>query len=261
MNTISINTMGGLGNTLFQVSVAYSISIRDNMNLLIDTTNHYGSHYGISKYKNNILRNISFSDKSLSYTHYGEQGFNYYEIPNFLENTKLIGHFQSEKYFVKYRDSILDLYSPTKDITTKLMELYGEILKNNNTTSLHIRRGDYVGLPNHHPVLPMDYYKNSINYFSDSQIYLIFSDDIEWCKSNLAFIENKIFVDNLDDYEELYLMSICNNNIIANSTFSWWGAWLNTNENKKVISPLTWFGTSYSSYNTSDIYCDNWIKL
>ena len=253
--------MGGIGNIMFQVAAAFSVSIRDNMKLIVDPTNYYGGKHGYAKYKNNILRKINFSENSLNFpsTH-GERGHNYFEIPKFVEDSKLNGYFQSEKYFSNFRHDVLDLFSPTIDITTKLNTMYGEILKK-NTTSLHIRRGDYLGLPNHHPVLPLEYYKTAISIFDDSQTYLIFSDDLEWCKFNLDFIENKIFVDNLEDYEELYLMSICDNNIIANSTFSWWGAWLNQNENKKVVAPNTWFGQSLDYLDTSDIYCTNWIKI
>jgi len=91
--------------------------------------------------------------------------------------------------------------------------------------------------------------------------YLIFSDDIEWCKLNFDFLENKIFVNGNTDFQDLYLMSKCNDNIIANSTFSWWGAWLNQNPNKKVIAPKIWFGNFYSNFNTNDLYFQDSIIL
>jgi hypothetical protein len=260
MNTISINTMGGLGNVLFQVIAAYSISKRDNMSLIIDPTNHHGAHYGISKYISNILRNIKFSTEPLNFTGYGEPGHHYTEIPKFNTDIKLIGYFQSEKYFNEYRDEVLELLSPTNEITTKLTEKYSDVLKN-KTTSLHVRRGDYLGLPDFHPVLPIEYYKESLKIINDDSTVLIFSDDINWCESNFEFIKNKIFITDLEDFEELYLMSMCDNNIIGNSTFSWWGAWLNKNNNKQVISPKVWFGPSLSYLITKDIYCDNWIII
>jgi hypothetical protein len=90
---------------------------------------------------------------------------------------------------------------------------------------------------------------------------LIFSDDINWCIENFDFIKNKTFISGNSDFFDLYLMSMCNNNIIANSTFSWWAAWLNINKDKKVICPKIWFGINYSHFDTSDIYCIDWIKL
>ena len=260
MINISVNTMGGLGNILFQIAAAYSVSLRDNMQLIVDSTNHFGGHYGISKYTNNILRYINFSENKINYPIFGENGHQYSEIPKFQSNTKLNGYFQSEKYFDKIRDEVLNLYSPTNDIIIKINEYYLDVLKN-KTTSLHVRRGDYLGIPNYHPTLPIEYYQNALKFIDANETILVFSDDIEWCKSNFDFIKNKIFIDNLNDYEELYLMSICNNNIIANSTFSWWGAWLNKNMHKKVISPKIWFGPSLANLKTYDIYCDKWIII
>jgi hypothetical protein len=259
-STVSINTMGGLGNMLFQIATAYSISKRDNMNLIVDSTNHHGAHYSISKYMNNILRNIKFSEKSLNYTCYGENGHNFNQLPKFDSDIKLIGYFQSEKYFINHRDEIINLFSPTHDILKKINDKYCDVLKN-NTTSLHVRRGDFLGISDFHPILPIEYYKDSINLIDNENIVLIFSDDINWCKSNFDFINKKIFIDDLEDFEELYLMTMCKNNIIANSTFSWWGAWLNENSEKLVISPKIWFGKSLQHLKTDDIYCQNWIKI
>jgi hypothetical protein len=264
MNIITIDIKGGLGNVMFQIATAYAISIRDNMELLINMSNHFGGTFGISnikKYKNNILRKINYSNYTFNFTSgYGEKSHNYREIPKLTQNTKLHGYFQNEKYFKLYRNEILNLFSPLDETVTKLNEKYGEILKK-NTTSLHVRRGDYLKYPNHHPILSLDYYKTATNMLDDNQTYLIFSDDIEWCKSNFDFIENKIYINNLEDYEEIYLMSMCNNNIIANSTFSWWGAWMNKNDNKTVISPNIWFGKLLSHLDTSNICCENWIKI
>jgi hypothetical protein len=252
--------MGGLGNVLFQVTAAYVVSLRDNMDLIIDPTNHYGGHHGIHRYKNNILRHFKFSETPISLEGYGERGHHFTELPKFESSVKLHGYFQSEKYFLDFKKEILEVFSPIDEIIQNLNEKYGEVIKN-GANSIHIRRGDYVGLPNHHPLTSMEYYSESVKILGDDSVYLIFSDEISWCKENFNFIKNKIFVDDLLDYEEIYLMSLCKNNIIANSTFSWWGAWLNKNEEKKVISPKIWFGESLHYHNTSDIYCEGWIKL
>jgi hypothetical protein len=122
-----------------------------------------------------------------------------------------------------------------------------------NSCSLHVRRGDYLKYPNIHPTCDVSYYEKSISLV-DSENILIFSDDINWCKNNLL-IKNKniFFIEGNQDYIDLWLMSLCKNNIMANSTFSWWGAWLNKNKNKLVIGPKKWFGESLH-HNTDDLY-------
>ena len=145
-------------------------------------------------------------------------------------------------------------------IKSRLQSKYKNVL-GKKTCSLHIRRGDYVRLSQFHALQPIDYYQNSVNIIGEEYEYLIFSDDIEWCKNNFNFIKNKHFIEGNTNYEDLYLMSICDNNIITNSSFSWWGAWMNKNETKKVISPKIWFGEKNSHLNTKDIYVKNWIII
>jgi hypothetical protein len=102
----------------------------------------------------------------------------------------------------------------------------------------------------------------AIKHMDQDSVFLIFSDDIYWCKQNFPDLPEKfVFIDENKDYEELFLMSKCKNNIICNSTFSWWGAWLNKNDQKKVVAPAKWFGSAYDHYNTNDLYCENWIKI
>ena len=260
METISIDIMGGLGNIMFQIATAYATSLKNDMNLMVDVTNYYGAHYGLDKYKKNILRNIQFSKNPITDPSYGEKEFKFNELPKFEKSVKLSGYFQSEKYFKEYRKEVLELFSPTEEILNKINENYSSIL-DNEISSIHVRRGDYLHLENFHPTQKENYYQKAITHLDNDTIYLIFSDDITWCKSNFDFIKNKIFIDNLEDFEELYLMSMCKNNIIANSSFSWWGAWMNKNENKKIISPESWFGKSLHYHDTSDIYGTNWVKI
>lgn len=260
MKKISIDIKGGLGNIMFQIATAYATSLKCNMGLIVDKTNYYGSHYGLDKYKDNVLRNIEMSDEPIRFPVYGEKEFKYNELPVFIDNTKLSGYFQSEKYFDFYRERILELFSPTDKILEKLNLLY-PLSSFENVCSLHVRRGDYLHLNDYHPTQKENYYVQATNHFNKDTHYMIFSDDIKWCYSNFDFLENKIFVDNLEDFEELYLMSMCQNNIIANSSFSWWGSWLNKNINKKIISPSVWFGKSLLFHDTSDIYGKNWIKI
>ena len=260
MGIVSTKLMGGLGNIMFQIAAAYSVALRDNKEMICDTTDMMIPHKPYTFYLDNIFRKVKFSDTLTNQKHVGECGFHYCQIPSLDGNVKLIGHFQSEKYFIDHRNELLELFEIDNEINTRLLKKYGEII-NQDTCSIHVRRGDYLGLPNHHPSQPIEYYSQAVKLIGEDKHYVIFSDDIKWCEENFNFIKNKTFVSGNMDYEDLYLMSMCKNNIIANSTFSWWGAWLNKNENKQVIAPIKWFGTMYSSFKTDDLYCNNWIKL
>ena len=252
--------MGGLGNLLFQIAASYSISLRDNKKLICDTRNMSVPHKPYSDYVDNIFRKVSFSNYIENLSIINEPGFHYSDIPHIQGNVKLVGYFQSEKYFSNYRNEILNFFEIDEKTKNYLFEKYKTIL-DEELCSIHVRRGDYVRLNEYHPTQSIDYYKNAIKIIGEDKYFLIFSDDIEWCENNFEFIEKKIFISNNIDYQDLYLMSMCKNNIIANSTFSWWSAWLNDNKNKQVIVPKKWFGDAYSHFNTDDLYCDNWIKL
>jgi len=260
MEIVSTRLMGGLGNMMFQIATSYSVSLRDDKEMICDTKDMQIPHKPYTFYTDNIFRNIKFSNNLTNLNHMGEGGFYYTPIPKTKGNVKLIGHFQSEKYFTTHRDKILELYNIDDKTKTYLLKKYGDIV-NEDTCSIHVRRGDYLGLQTHHPIQPIEYYLKSIKLIGEDKHYLIFSDDIKWCEENFSFLNNKTFISGNKDYEDLYLMSMCKNNIIANSTFSWWGAWLNNNENKQVIIPSKWFGISNSHLNTNDLYCDKWIKL
>jgi hypothetical protein len=125
--------------------------------------------------------------------------------------------------------------------------------------SLHVRRTDYVTSNGYHPVQSIEYYKNAIDIIGDYDYIFVFSDDIQWCKDNLKF-KNMVFMEGFSDIEDLHIMSLCQNNIIANSSFSWWGAWLNIHPEKKIIAPTNWFGEQ-ANLNTSDMIPSDWIKI
>lgn len=260
MFLVTNKLMGGLGNYLFQISSSYAYSIKHNNKFICDISDTISPHNSYQFYIKNILRKIKFLKLEQNYKVYHEPSFNYVEIPDFKSDIKLVGYFQSEKYFTEYREEILELFSIDDESQKIITEKYSDILKLDNC-SLHVRRGDFVNLQNYHTLQTIDYYKKSVEIIGENKYYLIFSDDIKWCEENLSFIKNKIFISGNYDYIDLYLMSLCKNNIIANSTFSWWGAWLNRNNNKKVIIPTKWFGVNNTHLNTIDLYCDKWIKV
>ena len=256
---ITSTLMGGLGNNLFQISTAFALSKESNQELMFGLNSVVYGHRPISNYFNNIMRKIKFVDNIENVESiYSEPFFHYNKIEP-QKNLKIHGYFQSEKYFVKYKKELLELFEIDKDSKSIIYNKYGNIL-NKNTCSIHVRRGDYLGLPGFHPTCDIEYYMSAIKYFSFDTTFLVFSDDIEWCKKNFIG-ENFLFIENNENYIDLYLMSLCVNNIIGNSSFSWWGAWINKNKNKKVVTPKKWFGENYNHLITDDIYCKNWIKL
>ena len=137
--------------------------------------------------------------------------------------------------------------------------LFFKITKNINLeiVSIHVRRGDYIKLQNYHLLLPKKYYDKAISLFKDC-FFIIFSDDIEWCKLNINSI-NVYFSECNQDYIDLFLMSKCHHNIISNSSFSWWGAYLNKNINKKVVCPSKWFAKLGPKKH--DLILDDWLII
>ncbi len=122
-----------------------------------------------------------------------------------------------------------------------------------------MRRGDYVWLSHIHPVQPLAYYQRAVELMGDYQRMLVFSDDLPWCRENFSF-NNMTFVEGQSDMDDLWMMGLCKHNIIANSSFSWWGAWLNENHAKKVVAPKLWFGNA-ATMDTKDIVPAKWILL
>jgi len=254
---IGVNLAGGLGNYLFQISAAYSFALDNNDTLIIDESKIVTVHKHMSTYKTNIFRNLNYGLVFYE-NYYPEPFFHYKEIPA-IKNLFINGYFQSEKYFKNNRNKILDLFSIDENSLRYINEKYKDI-DFLNSTSLHIRRGDYKNLPLHHPICEMSYYHKAIDIIKPENL-LIFSDDINWCKESFKDYKNNIiYIDNNPDYIELWLMSMCKNNIIANSTFSWWGAWLNNNNKKIVVAPSRWFGSAIK-HEIKDLLLEEWIKI
>jgi len=260
-HTVSCRLMGGLCNAMFQISTAYSISLRDNKEFICNYSENPELQKLYNRYTDNIFRKIIFTDKSPSFVSFFENGTEYNEIPKIDDNLKIFGFFGSEKYFKYYRNEILDLYEIDIKTNELLHDKYSYLINHPNTSSIHVRRGDYLNLQDYHKVQDINYFIDAYNEMGNDKKYLIFSDDIEWCKKNFDFIKDKVIIEGNTDYQDLYLMSLCKNNIIYNSTFSWWGAWLNKNNNKKVIAPKNWFGPKYSHLVIDDVFCEGWLVL
>lgn len=261
MDNVTVKLQGGLGNYLFQIAATYAYGIEHNKIPTFNPLSAIRVHKPIMEYRANILSRINLTENLNynGYTRYTEKAFSYDEIPSIDGNVILDGYFQSEKYFSKYEKQIKDLFAPTQEILDEIESKFGNIL-NQDTCSIHVRRGDYVKLAQHHPPCSNEYYDKAIKEIPEGVKFLVFSDDTEWCREN--FKEDKfIVIDGNNDIVDLYLMVKCKHNIIANSSFSWWGAWLNDNNGKIVVSPVTWFGPAKNGLNTKDVYCEKWVKI
>lgn len=172
------------------------------------------------------------------------------------DNVTLFGYFQSEKYFKRMEEEIRNAFTFNSNIIDPCHNYYVNTFPNSKVLSLHIRRGDYLKYP-HHPVMVIDYYQKALSMMPDLPV-LIFSDDVEWCKEQEIFSGDRFHISESNNTAiDLCLQSLCDYHIIANSSFSWWGAWLAKSE--KVIAPKNWFGPPLT-HNTKDLYCENWIK-
>lgn len=207
----------------------------------------------------NKLKNYKKDNKNIFFYVENEDG-KYDEDIFKTINCTFVGYWQSEKYFKNIRNQILRVFDFT-NLEPKLKE-FGEQLKK-TYISIHIRRGDYLKFAMYQTI-SLEYYWNSIDYinniFPDAK-FIVFSDDTNWV-SKIFDLDNMIvckpeFFDDYKDWYDMYLMTLCKGNIIANSSFSWWGAWLNKNEKAITISPRKWL----DGYETPDIWCDKWIRI
>lgn len=181
-----------------------------------------------------------------------------------LDDIYLSGYWQSELYFKDIREQILSVYRIPEKMNEESMELLSKIGEE-NSVSIHVRRGDYLSEENcrvYGGICTDDYYNKAIEYMRKDLAaprFYIFTNDTEWARRKFKGNDMRIVECNNkeNNYFDMFLMSFCKANIIANSSFSWWGAWLNQNQDKKVISPDKWF----NNHSVSDAICANWIRI
>jgi hypothetical protein len=234
--------MGGLGNQMFQIAHTLCQGQKHNVRVSFDLNSHI-PHQGNqpNTYVNNIFRNVTFQSKSRNTIRISENNWNDSKlIFDSKESIEFYGYFQSSKNFLGYDNFIKEFFQPTDEDKRKIFNLYPE-LELKNTVSIHVRRGDYSKFTDVLPITDISYFKYVLNLLPEKTKIFIFSDDKNWVKENFKS-DNQIIVDGLSDYEELWMMSLCNHNIMSNSSFSWWGSFLNKDENKKVFVPSLWFG-------------------
>ncbi|MGL5056252.1 MAG: alpha-1,2-fucosyltransferase [Fusobacteriaceae bacterium] len=216
----------------------------------------------ISKIRRSFFKKIKkFKIHTFSDTFYDEE-----ILKDKTETIFYEGYWQSEKYFKNIEDEIkTEFIFPQINEENNLKIL--DKIKKENSISIHVRRGDYIGHPQLDGLASIKYYEKAIEYIKKrvhNPKFFIFSNDLLWCKDNLPLTENEYIAvegnSKEKSFRDLQLMSQCKHNIIPNSSFSWWGAWLNKNPQKIVIAPKKWF-TCKSEFRYDDIVPKDWIKL
>lgn len=265
---IYIRLSGRFGNYLFQIAAGASLAKRYGTDFkvvvapdteAISTVSTESMWKYVSSFKENIFRGIEFvREAPRGIAMYSWRDFPYKPIPYGGNDLLIDGYFQSYKYVDS--DLMRQIYAMPGEIGNKLQQKYGEVL-NKPFTCIHVRRGDYLNLPHRFSICSMNYFRNAIKQIGENTLFVVVSDDLGWCKKHFKG-ENFVFADKGNSMlEDFYLQSLAENNIISNSSFSWWGAWLNDNPDKKVFYPTPWFGPHYSHYDTSDLCPDAWTAL
>ncbi|MEO5593839.1 MAG: alpha-1,2-fucosyltransferase [Chitinophagaceae bacterium] len=293
MNKIAV--YGGLGNQMFQYALFLAFKSRGKkvklslsdffylyhhngfnlhtaFDLRLEFTPKVTGHFlnnGEFLYKNKIaagfLRRIIPKYKKGRYTEYREKKEFLYDPALFDQESKLlIGTWQAENYFSDIKDMLHGAFTFRTPVDAENVRL-AEKISNSNAISIHVRRGDYQGTEwekSHHVIKDISYYTNALQYLQGkvkNPRYFVFSDNIDWVKQHLE-LPGCTYIDHnkgKNSYIDMYLMSLCKHNIIANSTFSWWGAWLNRYEDKIVVMPEKWLNNT----DCQGIFPPQWIKM
>lgn len=239
---------GRLGNQLFQISTVVAHGKR------------YGYGFAFPEWDYNKYLEIPLPRVSSieGFKNFNERDpWNYSAIP--LENNlDLHGYFQNALYFDDYKRDLLEILKPKSEILDGISQKIRD-LGSKRITAIHVRRGDYLKFPNHHPIPSIEYYNSSIERLKPyTDIFMVFSDDIQWCKENLA--GQFIYSEETDEFIDLYKMSMCDNFIIANSSFSWWGSYL-SDKDGKVMAPSQWVGVEYRNKGWRGVYRKEMILI
>lgn len=264
--TVRVHMMGGLGNQLFIFFTGLAYAKSTSRKLLVDKTEggrgklYWDTIFARSLQKDDI-QVVPDQNFPKAFKSHVEKWFIFSPIPTFddCDHVYLQGYFQCFKYFDSLQPELLSLLSAPSSYNDKLCHAWTDVLglkpeDKIRAVSVHVRRGDYVALPNYHPLATTAYYLATSGSFEKGTLFVIFSDDLVWCRNNIFSLiseehhDNIVFVpDDLDEIETFYFMShYCERaHVIANSSFSWWIAllaWLRSERSMRVVAPHPWFG-------------------
>lgn len=264
----------GLGNQLFQLAAGTALAVKLNTDCMYPKWK-YGNFIS-GPFNDSLQMEMDMVYRGVLHHQYFESIFYHVPIPD-NKNQLLYGYFQSEKYFENCKGQIEKMFTPKPEFMKLLQDIDFSRFLRNNITAIHVRRGDYLTKSDYHYNLTMFYYLKAMAELSvkcgDDITFLIFSDDIDWCKKSFPKSDRFLFSEGNSDIIDLYLMAFCKHHIIANSSFSWWGAYLARlfnplfnyrNDERIVLAPLQWWGPAIrdkENYSTRDLFPDGWQKI
>ena len=282
MSTISVYLMGGLGNQLFQLFTALAYGIRFKRKIVLPYSEVLTTGIARNTYWDSFLISLktftTYNNKNGYTNHdfnrfvqYREQGHHYSELTNVPNKEILLyGYFQSPLYFDREKETIFSMIK-LEDSKRNIRELYPQYYSSDSVTiSMHFRLGDYKQKQDYHPILPHKYYHDSLSHIlrninRGTVFYFCEKEDNDEVSVTIRELINVfpdvLFVkidDTIEDWKQMLIMSNCHHNIIANSSFSWWGAYFNNNSDKIVCYPSLWFGPAASNNNTSTMFPMEW---
>lgn len=272
---LTINLIGGLGNQLFMIYAAFSFAKKNNMELIFEYKNILDCGFRRTTYWNNMFLHIKDKCDTINkktFVTILEKEFAYNPLPKPKKNTILKGYFQSNKYFNEFYEPIYKILK-IDDLKHNLVKKHKNLIKN-NSIALHFRLADYKDIQHIHPLINNGYYIDAlqyiidttnndqwtVNYFCEECDIKEVNNKINEIKSNFSNLQFERISYEISDWEQMLLMSLCEHNIIANSTFSWWGAYFNNNKDKIVCYPSIWFGSAIK-HNTKDLFPEKWTKI
>ena len=283
---LSIQIMGGLVNQLFQIFAVLAYGIQHNVKIVFPYYCNIGHRhtYWDTFFSDLVIfttqnpENRMNENDILQMPIYQERDFTFLPFPDFgVNNVCLIGYFQSFKYFYSVQDiiyRILKLDEKKQEIQEKYPKYFAE-LKGGESVSIHFRLGDYKQKRYYHPIMNYEYFESSLDHIVSNRpnvsrvLFFCENEDNEYVQSKIDLMHAKYpnirFMkvdDSIPDYEQVMIMSVCHHNVLSNSTFSWWGAYFNSNDSKIVCYPSKWFGEYYEhTHDHRDMMPDTWIKI
>lgn len=263
--TISFNMLGRhgrLGNQMFQYAALKGIALKHNYDFIIppsNSQNEWIEHQLFEAFELKSLpkENIRYhsTNQRVEEKHFHFDSHLYENCP---DNVDIFGYFQTEKYFKNVSDKIREDFTFKEEYYSLAINFKNSV-SNDDVIALHVRRGDYVDKP-WHGCCTIDYYKEALSMMNSNLPVIIFTDDASWAMNQELFESDRFYISEYNDnIFDMCLMSLCNYHIIANSSFSWWGAWLS--HSKKVIAPKKWFNGNYLKHDTTDLYFSETVVI